>query len=78
MESAQAFSVDRYYEFARQSGAEITTIGFSEQGRPIQVLKKGSGNLKVLFIARIHGNEPATTQALLEFFQENSFNGIKL
>lgn len=78
MESAQAFSVDRYYELARQSGAEITTIGFSEQGRPIQVLRKGSGNLKVLFIARIHGNEPATTQALLEFLKENSFSGINL
>lgn len=74
----EVFSVNRYYELASKVGADISTIGYSEQKRPIMVLKKGSGKLKVLFIARIHGNEPATTQALLEFFRENSFDGVEL
>jgi hypothetical protein len=76
--SNNLFSVKNYYDFAAKVGAEIITIGYSAQNRPIQVLKKGSGKNKILFIARIHGNEPATTQALLEFFNENDFNNLVL
>lgn len=75
--SIRTFSIEKYHELALDSGAKIFTIGYSNENRPIEVLKKGSGKLKVLFIARIHGNEPATTQALLEFFRENDFDGIE-
>ncbi len=78
MNSNNVFSVERYNSLAEKTGAEIITIGYSESKRPIRVLKKGSGKLKILFIARIHGNEPATTEALLEFFNENSFNDLEL
>jgi hypothetical protein len=74
----QVFSIKRYSELASKVGATIITIGHSAQNRPINVLKKGSGKLKVLFVTRIHGNEPATTEALLEFFEENSFDNIEL
>lgn len=78
MNHEQIFSMKRYDDFAHTIGAEILTIGHSEKGRPIKVLKKGSGKLKILFIARIHGNEPATTEAMLEFFNENNFSNIEL
>ncbi|MEW6508550.1 MAG: M14 family zinc carboxypeptidase [Bacteroidota bacterium] len=72
------FSLKRYDQLAAKSGAKIITIGSSEKGAPIKVLKKGTGRLKILFIARIHGNEPATTEALLEFFNENNFDDLEL
>jgi hypothetical protein len=77
MISKKTFSINRYEELARQTGAEAITIGYSEKGKPIKVLKKGTGKLKVLFIARIHGNEPATSEALLDFIKVNSFNNIE-
>ncbi len=78
MDTKNVFSLEQYNRFADKINADITTIGYSENNRPIRVLKKGSGKLKVLFIARIHGNEPATTQALLEFINENSFEDLEL
>ena len=78
MNSNQLFSLTRYNLLADRTGAEIITIGYSTKRRPIDVLKKGSGNLKILFIARIHGNEPATSEALLEFFSEFDSNDIEL
>jgi len=62
------FAVKRYYDQAVQTGAVVTTLGFSNEGRPIFVLKKGKGPIKILVIARLHGNEPAPTQAVLDFF----------
>lgn len=70
MNIENVFSVNRYEEFASNISAEIITIGYSEKNLPIKVLKKGTGKIKILFVARIHGNEPAPTQALLEFFNE--------
>jgi|GEM_PF-1167246 len=64
------FSPERYNEFASKISRNIKTIGYSEKGAPIHAVIKGSGKIKVLFIARIHGNEPATTQAQLEFLNE--------
>ena len=78
MNSNQPFSVDRYNLLAKKTGAEIITIGYSTNKKPIEVLKKGSGKLKILFISRIHGNEPATTEALLEFFHEYNSNETEL
>ena len=76
--TGEEFSIKRYYEDSLKTGAEILTIGYSEQNRPINVLKKGSGEIKVLFVARIHGSEPATTDALLKFFTENTFDDIEV
>jgi len=72
------FSVEGYYEAALETGAEIETIGYSVEERPIQVLKKGKGNIKILVIARLHGNEPAPTQAVLEFLKGYSDDAIEV
>jgi hypothetical protein len=76
--SDRIFSVKRYYDYATKVGADIFTIGTSEKNQPILALRKGSGKRKVLFVSRIHGNEPATTEAMLEFFEENSFIDLQL
>lgn len=75
--TGEEFSVKRYYEDSLKTGAEVLTIGYSEQNRAINVLKKGSGKIKVLFVARIHASEPATTDALLKFFKENTFDDVE-
>jgi len=75
--TGKEFSLIRYYEDSLTTGAEILTIGYSEQNRAINVLKKGSGKIKVLFVARIHASEPATTDALLKFFEENTFDDVE-
>ncbi len=72
------FSVDRYYKYAAHTDASETTIGLSTHGLPINILKKGEGDIKLLVIARLHGNEPATTQALLEFFKEYTDRSVEL
>ena len=72
LNSDNVFSCEKYLDIASNIGAEIFTIGFSVEKRPIIALKKGTGKIKVLFVSRIHGNEPATTQAMLEFF--NNYN----
>jgi hypothetical protein len=77
MNPNNVFSISRYNSLAEKSGSEMITAGLSEKGRPIVALKKGNGKLKVLFIARIHGNEPATSEALLNFISKNSFEGIE-
>ena len=75
--SDKIFSVENYLEQAVKTGAELKTIGFSQQKRPIVVLKKGTNKLKVLFIARLHGNEPAPTQAVIDFFHDYSDEGVE-
>ena len=75
--SDKIFSVESYLEQAAKTGAELKTIGFSLQKRPIVVLKKGTGKLKALFIARLHGNEPAPTQAVIDFFHDYSDEEIE-
>jgi len=72
------FAVKRYYDQAVQTGAVVTTLGFSNEGRPIFVLKKGKGPIKILVIARLHGNEPAPTQAVLDFFKDYSDDSVEI
>ncbi|WP_456406184.1 M14 family zinc carboxypeptidase [Caldithrix abyssi] len=69
------FSVDRYYDQAARTGSVLNTVGFSNEGRPILSLKKGTGPIKILVLARLHGNEPAPSQAVLDFFKNYEENG---
>jgi len=78
MNPNNVFSINRYNSLAENSGSELITAGLSEKGREITALKKGNGKLKILFIARIHGNEPATSEALLNFFSDNSFDETEM
>ena len=72
------FSVENYYKQAARIGLNAKEICLSGRGRPIIELQMGSGDIKLLVIARLHGNEPAPTQAVLDFFKEytNNLDGI--
>jgi hypothetical protein len=78
MSNKDTFSIQKYNKLAESSGSEIKIIGLSGKGSPIKVLKKGSGKIRILFTARIHGNEPATSEAMLRFFSENTFDGFEM
>ncbi len=71
---ADPFSVEAYYSKAAQTGAEVLTAGYSVAGRPILVLRRRGEpqGVTILFVARIHGNEPAPTQAVLDLFSQHS------
>lgn len=72
------FSVEKCYAAARQTGSDLLTLGSSPQGRPIYALKQGRGGKRVLFIARLHGNEPAPTGAVIEFFRNNTVKDVEI
>ena len=48
-------------------GAEVRTIGYSSLNKPLHCVKIGKGDTRILAICRLHGNEPATTNAALYF-----------
>lgn len=43
-----------------------STLGFSVQNRPIEMLQIGSGPFKILMWSQMHGNETTTTKALID------------
>ncbi len=45
---------------------EMSIIGHSVEGRPIQKIKMGRGSTKILLWSQMHGNETTTTRALLD------------
>jgi len=45
---------------------EIKEIGKSVLGQPINVVRIGNGNLKILMWSQMHGNESTTTKAVLD------------
>jgi len=47
---------------------EITQIGSSEENRPINQLKIGTGSKKILLWSQMHGNESTGTRALFDLF----------
>ncbi|WP_459209375.1 M14 family zinc carboxypeptidase [Aquimarina rhabdastrellae] len=49
------------------SNFTIEELGFSENNRPIHLIKIGSGKKKLLFWSQMHGNESTTTKALFDF-----------
>lgn len=52
----------------RDSGWEVTTAGYSFEGRPVQMLKTGKGRTKILLWSQMHGDEPTATMALFDIF----------
>ena len=54
--------------FLNQFDAAVkSTVGYTVQNRPIDLLKIGSGDYQVLMWSQMHGNESTTTKALLDF-----------
>ena len=49
------------------SNFTIDELGFSENNRPIHLIKIGRGKKKLLFWSQMHGNESTTTKALFDF-----------
>ena len=58
-------------------------IGHIKSGRsefPFYMIKRGKGDKKVLLSGAVHGDEPAGTRAILEFFRYHSWeyeNGVE-
>ena len=48
---------------------EITTIGKSVLGKPINSIQIGSGPKKILMWSQMHGNESTTTKAVFDLFK---------
>ena len=51
----------------------VSVIGHSVQDRPIEAITIGSGPRRILFIASIHGSEPAGTPLLQRLWHELRF-----
>lgn len=51
-------------------GAQISFLGKSLLGREIMLLSVGDGEKKLLIVCRQHGNEPTSTEAMLEYAKE--------
>ncbi len=47
---------------------EVTTVGKSENGKNINLIKWGRGNTKIFLWSQMHGNEPTGTMALFDLF----------
>ncbi len=47
---------------------QVSTAGFSFEGREIKLLKAGRGAVKVLLWSQMHGDEPTATMALFDIF----------
>ncbi|MGK7397924.1 MAG: M14 family metallopeptidase [Candidatus Cyclobacteriaceae bacterium M3_2C_046] len=47
---------------------EVIQVGKSWQGKPLHLIKSGSGSRKVLFWSQMHGDESTATMALMDMF----------
>jgi len=54
----------------RKKGAKLETIGLSKHGNKIILVSLGNGDKRVLIVCRQHGNEPTSTEAMLEYMKE--------
>ncbi|MBN2731736.1 MAG: hypothetical protein JXR26_04815 [Balneolaceae bacterium] len=62
-------------QLASDPAFEVSTAGYSVEGRPIYLIKVGDGDTNVLFWSQMHGNESTATMALFDlfnFFSENN------
>jgi len=50
------------------SGIQLTQVGTSVEGRSINMLSYGSGDIKLLLWSQMHGDEPTATASLLALF----------
>lgn len=55
-------------KFSGKKGFEVREKGRSVEGRPVYLVKYGSGPVKVLLWSQMHGDEPTATMALLDLF----------
>ncbi|MCB9285045.1 MAG: peptidase M14 [Lewinellaceae bacterium] len=66
---------------AGKPGFEVRERGRSIEGRPIYLVRYGSGPVKVLLWSQMHGDESTATMALLDLFNflqaDDEFNGIR-
>ena len=58
-----------------KSQFEVKTVGYSFLNLPIEVIKAGSGAIKILAWSQMHGNESTTTKGVLDIF--NFFSHFK-
>lgn len=59
---------------------EVSRAGSSIEGRSLQLISMGSGDIDVFLWSQMHGNEPTATQAIfdiLNFFAGTSFSAEK-
>jgi hypothetical protein len=54
----------------QNDGAQVETIGLSRHGNRILLVSFGNGDKPVLIVCRQHGNEPTSTEAMLEYMKE--------
>lgn len=61
-------------QLASDPAFEVSTAGYSVEGRPIYLVKVGDGDTNVLFWSQMHGNESTATMALFDLFNFFSQN----
>jgi len=59
-----------YLGHLRNLGAKISLIGKSGLGREIHLVTIGKGDKRALIVCRQHGNEPTSTEAMMEYAEE--------
>lgn len=55
-------------QLSSESGFKVEQVGQSIEGRPINLVRMGSGDTKVLFWSQMHGDESTATMALFDLF----------
>lgn len=65
------FSPDKFQQVLQSLTGEssINQLGNSVEGRPINSITLGNGQLKILLWSQMHGNESTATRAILDFLQ---------
>lgn len=59
-----------FLSYLQNLGAKISVIGKSGLGRKIHLLTVGKGDKRALIVCRQHGNEPTSTEAMMEYAEE--------
>lgn len=59
-----------YLDHLQSLGADISVVGESGLGREIHLLTMGKGDKRALIVCRQHGNEPTSTEAMIEYSEE--------
>lgn len=65
--------------YAKEPGMELASLGKSQNGRDIWAVRLAGGTpvLRMMVFARVHGNEPASSEAALQFIHELTRGGLK-
>ncbi len=54
----------------KELGAKVSTVGKSRFGRKIVLITIGKGEKRALIVCRQHGNEPTSTEAMLDYSRD--------